>query len=64
MKFLQAITVDGSVEFFNVDKILTIKPYPNGYTKILMGAGLYWDIKTDTMVFISLENLPAAAMEV
>ena len=64
MKFLQAITADGNVEFFNVDKILTIKPYSNGYTKILMGAGLYWDIKTDTMVFVSLENLPAAAMEV
>ena len=63
MKFLQAITADGNIEFFNVDNILTIRPYANGCTKILMGAGLYWDVKTDTIVFVALENLPTAVME-
>lgn len=48
MMFLKAETLDGSTEYFNADKILTIQPAGNT-TKILMGAGLFWKVKTDSM---------------
>lgn len=56
MKYIQAETVDGDIEIFNLERVLTIKPYPNGSAKILMGAGLYWHIKTDTIVLLDCPN--------
>ena len=56
MKFLQAETIDGDIEIFNLDNVLTIKPYPNSSAKILMGAGLYWHVKTDTIKPIDCTN--------
>ncbi len=51
MKFLKATTRDGRTEYFNMDKILTIAP--NGSTtKILMGAGLYWNVVSDSMKIV------------
>ena len=50
MKFLKATTTDGDTEYFNLDKILTIRPLPDGErVKILMGAGLYWTVERDSM---------------
>lgn len=63
MKFLKARVcesdswLDGKTEFFNLDKVLTIRPNGNGETvKILMGAGLYWDVYTDSLEVLDLGN--------
>lgn len=48
MLFLKAETTEGKAEFFNAANILTIKP-EGATTKILMGAGLFWKVKTDSM---------------
>lgn len=56
MRFIQAETIDGATEIFNLDRVLNITPYPNGRAKILMGAGLYWTIKTDTIVLLDSPN--------
>lgn len=56
MLFLKAITKDGKVEYFNKEKIVSIKPLPNGNFKILMGAGLYWEVKAN-VEFVPLENI-------
>ena len=57
MLFLKAQATDGQTEYFNTDKILSIRPLANGNIKLLMGAGLYWDIKPDTVEFVELENI-------
>lgn len=62
MKWLKAITTDGSTEYFNVTQILNIRPRACGDVVILMGAGLYWHIKPETMVFVDLENLVSECM--
>jgi len=54
MKFLKAITTDGKTEYFNVNQILTIAP-GNNSVKILMGAGLYWNVKPETMEIVDLQ---------
>ena len=56
MKFLKAETLEGEIEYFNSEKILTIQP--NGeITKILMGAGMFWKVKTDSMQWIHHEMI-------
>ena len=57
MLFLKAVATDGQVEYFNTQNILTIRPLANGYIKILMGAGLYWDVLPDTIELVELENI-------
>lgn len=59
MKFLKAITKEGSTEFFNTQNILSIKPCGNNFEdlKILMGAGLYWMVKANTVEIVDLENI-------
>lgn len=56
MKFIQAETIDGNIEIFNLDNVLTVVPYPNNHAKILMGAGLFWTIKTDTIILLDSAN--------
>lgn len=58
MKFLKAITIEGKTEYFNVSQILTITPETNA-VKILIGAGLYYRVKPETMIFVDLECIPA-----
>ena len=55
MRFLKAITNDGTTELFNLDQVLTIKPDGNT-TKILMGAGLYWWFDTDSIELVECYN--------
>lgn len=59
MKFLKAITKDGSTEFFNMQNILSIKPCGNNYEdlKILMGAGVYWMVKVNTVEIVDLKDI-------
>ena len=45
---------DGETEFFNMDQILNIQPYNNGTAKILIGAGLYWNVYIDSMQIIEI----------
>ena len=48
MMFLKAVTLDGETEYFNAEKIISIKPEKN-YVKILMGSGLFWRVKADSL---------------
>lgn len=64
MRFLKAITTDGTTEYFNVDKILSLTPRKSGDVTVLMGAGLFWHIKPETMVFVELENIVSDLLEV
>lgn len=57
MLFLKAVTTDGQTEYFNTQNILTITKYKNGNFKILMGAGLYYTVKADTMELVEMENI-------
>ena len=59
MLFLKAQTTDGTTEYFNTEQILSIRPYGQNLSnyKILMGAGLYWTVKADTVEFVELENI-------
>lgn len=56
MLFLKVITRDGNVEFLNQQKILSVKPLSNGNFKILMGAGLYWEVKPNIEV-VKMEHI-------
>lgn len=68
MKFLKATissTTDlyeGKTDFFNLDRILEIQPHKSGTSKILMGAGLYWDVYTDTMEIVELGTTEALSI--
>ena len=59
MLFLKAITTEGNTEYFNIEKILTIKPYGENLNslKILMGAGLYWTVKANTVEIVELNGI-------
>ena len=63
MNYLKAITIDKRTELFNMEKILTITPRDNGTTKILMGAGLYWEVLTDSIERIDCYNDLIKAIE-
>ena len=56
MMFLKAVTLDGETEYFNAEKILSIKPNGNA-VKILMGAGLFWNVKRDSIEFVHHHNV-------
>lgn len=62
MKFLKAITTDGETVYFNVSQIMTITPKANGSASVLLGAGMYWHIKPETMVYITEEYLIGEVM--
>ena len=58
MKFLKAISIDGDTEYFNLEKIISIRPLPCGErVKILMGAGLYWTILKNTMEIVEMGDI-------
>ena len=54
--FLQATTTDGKIELFNLENVLSITPRANGTTKILMGAGLYWIVYTNSIEIVDCIN--------
>ena len=57
MLYLKVETKDGQTEYLNTDHILSINKRQNGYIKILMGAGLYWDIKPDSVQYVELKDI-------
>lgn len=56
MAFLKAVTLDGKTEYFNAEKILSIKPEGDA-VKILMGAGLFWKVKRNSLEFVHHEQM-------
>lgn len=63
MDFLKAVTTDGKTELFNISNILSIQPTANGTTKILMGAGLYWNVYTYSIERVDCFNDLMLAIE-
>ena len=58
MHYLKATTTDGKREFFNLDKILTIRENADGtQLTILMGAGLYWQIWADSLRITDIHEI-------
>lgn len=62
MMFLKAITLDGKTEYFNTEKILSIRP-DGSAVKILMGAGLFWNVKRDSLEFVHHDHMLFKIME-
>jgi hypothetical protein len=56
MLFLKAQTLEGKTEYFNAEKIMSIKP-DGSVIKILMGAGLFWNVKRGTLEWIHHEMI-------
>ena len=50
--FIKAVTEDNKTELFNLNKVMSISKRDNGMVKILMGAGLYWDVYPDSIEHI------------
>jgi hypothetical protein len=48
MMFLKVETLEGKTEYLNAEKIVSINQEKN-HVKILMGAGLYWRVKPDSL---------------
>lgn len=59
MLFLKVQTNEdvNNIEYINLDKILTITPLANGNIKILLGAGLYYQVKPQSIEVVELENI-------
>lgn len=56
MVFLKATTLSGETEYFNAEKILSIKP-DGSAVKILMGAGLFWNVKRESIEFVHHDHM-------
>ena len=58
MRLLRAITTEGDTEYFNIDRILSLRLSKNGeqYT-ILMGAGLHWRVFADSMKIVKIDEI-------
>ena len=54
--FIKAVTEDNKTELFNLDKVMSISTRENGMVKILMGAGMYWDVYPDSIEYIDCIN--------
>ena len=54
--FIKATTTEGKTELFNLEKILSFTPNNNGTVKILMGAGLYWNVYADSIEYLDCIN--------
>ena len=57
MRYLKAIDTDGETVYLAVSHILSIRPRKCGDVTVLMGAGLYWHIRPESMEFIDLEAI-------
>ena len=54
--YLRATTTEGTIELFNLDRVMTIQPKANGITKILFGANMYWNVYTDSIEIVDCIN--------
>ena len=54
MNLLKATTTEGAIEYFNLDRILSLQPSEDGTkVKILMGAGLYWWVWAESITILN-----------
>lgn len=54
--FIKAVTEDNKTELFNLDKVLNISTHENGMVKLLMGAGLWWNVYPESIEYIDCIN--------
>lgn len=57
MKFIAATTTEPKALYLNAEKIVSITPNKNGSVRICAGAGIYWDVTPETIIFASLEDV-------
>lgn len=57
MKFIAATTTEPKALYLNTEKIVSITPNKNGSVRICAGAGIYWDVIPETIIFASLEDV-------
>lgn len=62
MRYLKAIDTDGETVYLAVSHILSIRPRKCGDVVILMGAGLYWHVKPESIEFVELKAIPGEIM--
>lgn len=62
MRYLKTITTDGNPELFNGDHIINITPMGDT-VKILCGAGLYWQVRTNSLEWLESPNDVMAAIQ-
>jgi len=55
MRFIKVTTTNGQTEYLSLEKVLAITP--NGETtKILFGAGMYWNVYSDSVRVLDLST--------
>ena len=54
MNYIKAIDSENKVQYINFDKVVSISEYPNGNIKILIGAGLYFEILPHTIESVDI----------
>ena len=60
MNLLKVTTIEGTREFLNLDRILSIQESADGTKiKILMGAGLYWWVWADSLRTTNIQEFLA-----
>lgn len=57
MLFIKALTTDKEIEYINLDKVLNIKHYDNGTTKLLLAPGLAWRVYTDSIQKVNIDDI-------
>ena len=55
MRFIKVTTTNGQTEYLSLDKVLAITPHGET-TKILFGAGMYWNVYSDSVRVLDLST--------
>ena len=55
MRFIKVTTTNGQTEYLSLDKVLAITP-GGEITKILYGAGMYWNVYSDSVRVLDLST--------
>jgi hypothetical protein len=55
MRFIKVTTTNGQTEYLSLDKVLAITP-GGETTKILYGAGMYWNVYSDSVRVLDLST--------
>lgn len=57
MKFIAATTTEPKALYLNTEKIISITQNKNGSIRICAGAGIYWDVIPETIIFCDLPDV-------
>jgi hypothetical protein len=55
MRFIKVTTTNGQTEYLSLDKVLAITP-GGEITKILYGAGMFWNVYSDSVRVLDLST--------